>query len=443
MRCWRLSSFCWVPFSRHSRRQVWNKKVRRDATAGTSAATTSTMISLADFLQKQKQRAKISKLVIGNPAGDADSILSALCWAYVMSSSKSSDHALSPLASIPRHDLQTQRPETMLLLQWASVPVETVTDVQDVQNDPERFRGAEITLVDHNRLDTTAFSHLDWTVNHILDHHYDEGFHLDTCQTRDIAFQDTKATVASTTTLVAEHALEFLQLPSDVALLLLGTILLDSVNMNPAAGKGTQRDQATIDALLTKTNWRDGKLTVKEDDHKLWDAETGRPHSSTLFDRLQQAKFDVNFWKTLSVRDALRLDYKEFTPINGVPFGASTVLLDWDSFAEKESFPESIIEYMQDTKVSFLAIMCTFTSSDSDTLNRQLILCSKEMSLIEDMIRYLEGLGTDDNLQLLEIKESSLSMDDLHLRAFDQGKVKASRKQVAPLLIRYFETCSA
>uniref|UniRef100_A0A7S3L662 DHHA2 domain-containing protein n=1 Tax=Amphora coffeiformis TaxID=265554 RepID=A0A7S3L662_9STRA len=458
MRCWWISSFCWVPLARHSQRHVERKSlvqvVHRSTTTATASAasTTPTMISLADFLQTQKQQSKIPKLVIGNPAGDADSILSALCWAYVVSLSSVNNNSnnqnsllsLSPLASIPRHDLQTQRPETMLLLQWASVPVETVMDVHDVQTHPERFRGAEITLVDHNRLDSTAFPHLDWSVNNILDHHYDEGLYMDTCQTRDIAFQDDKATVASTTTMVAERATsEFSQVPSDVAILLLGTILLDSVNMNPAAGKGTPRDQAAIDALLSKTNWRDGKLVVKEDDPQLWDPETGRPHPSTLFDRLQQAKFDVKFWNALSVRDSLRLDYKEFTPSNGVPFGVSTVLLDWGSFVEKDSFPESITEYMQDTKISFLGIMCTFTSSDSDALNRQLILCATEKPQIEDMTKYFQALGEEDNLQLVETKESTLTMENLVVRIFDQGKVKASRKQVAPLLIRYFETCSS
>ena len=428
------------------------------------------MISLAEFLQAQKQQSQIRKLVIGNPAGDADSIVSALCWAYIASSpstrnddtnngdgdnrddSSSSVVSSSPLASISRHDLQTQRPETLLLLQWASVPVETILDVQDVRSDPERFRGADITLVDHNRLDNTEFSKLNWSVKNIIDHHYDEGLYQDTCEIRDIAFRDDKATVASTTTMVAERATrDFAQVPSDVSILLLGTILLDSVNMNPAAGKGTPRDQAAIDALLAKTNWRDGKVTVKEDDDEtqLWDTETGRPHPSILFDRLQQAKFDLKFWKALSVHDSLRLDYKEFTPSKGAPFGGkgapfgvSTVLLDWNSFMEKDSVPKSVIQFMHDTRVSFLAIMCAYTSSESDALNRQLILCATGKTQMEDMTQYLQDLGEDDNLKLVERNDSTLSMNNLYIRVFDQGKVQASRKQVAPLLIRYFETCS-
>ena len=402
--------------------------------------------------------------MIGNPAGDADSIVSALCWAYIASlpstgndnksNSDGDNHddssivlllSSSPIASISRHDLQTQRPETLLLLQWATVPVETILDVQDVRRDPERFHGADVTLVDHNRLDYTEFSKLDWRVKNIIDHHHDEGLYNDTCEIRDIAFQDDKATVASTTTMVAERATRDLaHVPSDLSILLLGTILLDSVNMNPAAGKGTPRDQAAIDALLTKTNWRDGKVTVKEDDDEaqLWDKDTGRPHPSILFDRLQQAKFDVKFWKALSVHDSLRLDYKEFTPGEGAPFGVSTVLLDWNSFMEKDSVPNSIIQFMQDTRVSFLAIMCAYTASENDALNRQMILCATEKTQMEDMTQYLRGLGGDDNLKLVERKDSTPSMNTLYIRVFDQGKVQASRKQVAPLLIRYFETCS-
>lgn len=416
-----------------------------------SSSTTHILTSLVDFLQSQKQQTKISNIVIGNPAGDADSIVTALCWAYVASWAQepANGNILTPVMSIPRHDLQTQRPETMLLLQWASVSIDSLLDVTDVRNDPDRFCGAQVTLVDHNRLDTSAFDAgtvLDWTVTGILDHHYDEGLYKDTCDMREIAFENNRATVASTTTLVAERATNNDErLPSDVALLLLGTILLDSVNMNPAAGKGTPRDQAAIDALLANTDWRDGRLTVSADP-KLWDSETGRPDPSVFFERLQQAKFDVDFWKTLSVRDALRLDYKQFNPNgsgdSGSPFGASTVLVDWNTFLEKENVPASIAAYMQDVNVSFLAIMCAFTLPNSDELHRQMILCAKQPTLLDDLIQHLQELGPEDNLQLVERTESSVSEGNLHVRAFDQNKINASRKQVAPLLIRYFESCS-
>ena len=446
--------------------------------ASFSLSTSKTSFSsLSDFLRERKEQvlhhspAESSSrlplsLVIGNPAGDADSILSALCWAYVMdccatTTTTSAVTSLTvPILSISLHDLTTQRPETMLLLEWAGVVAPDTACLIDI-NDTLRHRAlakARVTLVDHNRLDTAlAESHPDWTVTAILDHHYDEGLYTD-AWLREIAFENDRATVASTTTLITERWLQAKQmqhpelqspLDSDVALLLLGTILLDSVNMSPAAGKGTPRDQAALDALLLQTNWRDGKITRREsDDTTLWDPDTGRPHPTRLFERLQQAKFDVKFWKGLSVRDALRLDYKQFTPngsSNNQPFGASTVLLDWDTFLTKGDVLSGIEMYMQEANVSFLAIMCTFTDADSHALQRQLILCAapkSNPSLLDSMTEYLQNLDDESNLQLEERSQSDVSTKTLHLRVFDQGKAKASRKQVAPLLIRYFETCT-
>lgn len=418
------------------------------------------MSSLADFLSQCKQQVSTTNpsplsplsLVIGNVAGDADSILSALCWALVASSSGSAaTRTTIPIISIPRHDLTSQRPETLLLLQWANVSPNVLVDATDVLVEyPERVTGAQVTLVDHNRLDT-KFDALDWTVEGILDHHADEGLHLDTTTLREIAFDNDKATVASSTTLIAERWLEAKkqqQLDSDVALLLLGTILLDSVNMSKTAGKGTLRDRAVVDALLEQTNWLDGKLVHSRHEHDndklLWDAATGRPNSTRLFERLQQAKFDVKFWQALSVRDALRLDYKQFSPNNNSsPFGVSTVLLDWDTFLAKDDVSSGIASYMNDANVSFLAIMCTFTAKNSDNLQRQLILCANgNPSLLASMVDYLQNLDADSNLQLQERNQFSATMDKLQIRGLDQGKVKASRKQVAPLLNGYFEACT-
>lgn len=443
-----------------------NRRRRCFGTTTMSLSTTSTnpTASLADFLREckyqvwalagNKEELSPLSLVIGNPAGDADSILSAITWAYVATTttaSSSSTKSTIPILSIPRHDLMTQRPETLFLLNLAGVTPDDLVDLTDVH--AARFGHAHVTLVDHNRLDTTLQESLDWTVTGVLDHHYDEGLYTNAAL-REIAFDHDGATVASTATLVAEHWLRQQQqqssspkLNSDVALLLLGTILLDSVNMSPAAGKGTARDQAVLNALLAQTDWQDGKLVRNNNnynDDSLWD-DAGGPRPTRLFERLQKAKFDVKFWKALSVRDALRLDFKRFTPQNNVPFGASTVLLDWDTFLAKDGVTSDIAAYMKEEKVSFLAIMCTYTAAESDVVKRQLVLCAnkdEEPSLLDSMVDFLQKLDADSSLQLQEQAHSRVD-EQLQLRVFDQGKVKASRKQVAPLLIRYFETCKA
>lgn len=463
------------------------------ATSSSSPTTTSTTTtpSLAEFL-KQRKASPTRHLVIGNAAGDADSILSALCWAYVVSVAKkkkdtttknshkdNDDQDATPIVSIPRRDLLTQRPETLFLLKLANiVPDDCCIHVDDVMisnndddndNDDKKdsvLQGATVTLVDHNRLASTIFDHLNWTVTGILDHHYDEGLYMDTTTSattggiREIAFQENQATVASTTTLVTEHwaaaACTSSSLSSDVAILLLGTILLDSVNMQPSADKGTPRDQAAIDVLLSKTDWQDGKIQAMPKDMMDQRQNDGRPIPEKLFDHLQQAKFDTEFWKSLGVLDALRLDYKEFTPNNSDnagdaaarPFGISTVLLKWELFVEKENVLEEIEIYMQNVNIEFLGIMCTYTEEDKEGLQRELILCAKNNSdLLHTMVEnYLQKLDKEENLQLQEQPnkiDTTKNDSEITVRFFAQGKSKASRKQVAPILLRYFESCAA
>jgi exopolyphosphatase len=416
------------------------------AVSNRSLSTTASS-SLADFL-RHRSITPTSHIVIGNPAGDADSILSALTWAYV------AKDEVTPVVSISAKDLRTQRPETSLLLQWAQIPADALRHVDQLL-DPEHPiipESIRVTLVDHNRLESSlAQTYPQWTVTAIVDHHFDEGFYTDTCTDRRIAYEKNQATVASTATLVAEEWLQQQQhqtvagssLASDVAILLLGTILLDSVNMQASAGKGTARDQAAIDKLLEDTNWQDDKWRGSHTDIC---GRDGRPIPHKVFDALQQAKFDINFWKSLAVPDALRLDYKEFTPsAPAIPFGVSTVLLDWDAFVHHAPRSRTAIaSYMQTRSLDFLGIMCT-SIHDHGGLQRQLILCSQQADLLNDMIPYLQALGGDTNLQLMERPSSTQKDDDdsaLLARVFDQGNSKASRKQVAPLLMGYFETCS-
>lgn len=417
--------------------------------------------SLADFLKAQKTQtnSNCSKhYVIGNEAGDADSIISAIALAYIDSVQQqqeepSTDVAVkTPLISIPRADLSTQRPETALLLDLAGIshaindllfiddPVIVDNDVHMNDNHP-----CLVTLVDHNRLKET-FQEKYWKVLEIVDHHYDEGDHTDSCSgaARKIAFADNTALVASTCTLMVERLKETWNPPYPVSIgvLLLGVILLDSVNMIPKAGKGTPRDGAAIETLLDKTDWQD--LSPKAAALLNVSSETGKPDTQAFFDSLQNAKFDASFWKALTVRDALRLDYKRFSTENSgtsVSFGVSTVLLPMQDFVSKSNLVDGLLGYMQEADVDFLGVMLTYTI-DSKGLGRQLVLCGRKSFPMEEMIQFIKEKG---ELSLTEAEadavSSSCNKDEngLTLRLFNQGNAKASRKQVAPILLQFFE----
>ena len=117
-----------------------------------------------------------------------------------------------------------------------------------------------ISLVDHNRI-RSSLRHLDGKVVEILDHHVGEGYHADAVPegsgARNVAFRGRDALVGSACTLVAERMLQAgtATLDPSASLVLLGVILLDTMDMSPEAGKGTDRDLAAINALLDRTDW--------------------------------------------------------------------------------------------------------------------------------------------------------------------------------------------
>ena len=165
----------------------------------------------------------------------------------------------------------------------------------------------------------------------------------------------------------------------------------------------------------------------------------------------------AHFGNRLAVRDALRLDYKSFeTSTTGGALvsviGVSTVLLSMDDFLQKgdddkkNTVLADIRSYMEERKIEFLGIMLT-SSTDAEEgppLRRQLILCASNSTAfsLSDMVQHLQK--PDSPLQLTELVDQAVTdQDGLTLRFFDQGNPKASRKQVAPLLLEFFETTAS
>jgi exopolyphosphatase len=410
--------------------------VARNTTTGNR-----TPLSLEEFLKARKE-GPTRHFVMGNEAGDADSIISAITLAYIESVKGHTEK--TPIVSIPQADLETQRPETALLLKLAGISnAAGVLLFVDQPIVTESTEATEVTLVDHNRLADT-FQQNDWKVVEIVDHHHDQGMYMDTCSgpSRWIAFADDEALAASACTLVVERMEELWRkpYPSSLSVLLLGVILLDSVNLSPQAGKVTQRDRDAVQILLNDTNWQELSQESKE---VLKISLSSGPNTTAFFDALQDTKYDPGFWMSLSMRDALRLDYKEYTYTDG-SFGVSTVLMPLDSFLLKHEFIAGIHRFMVEQNMNFLGIM--LASEKDGHLCRQLVLCGTESFPLPDMAQFLLHSDYDqDSLELMEIEGISIPPDNsgLSFRFFDQRNVKASRKQIGPILLEFFDTASA
>ena len=426
------------------------------------------------------------RVTIGNEAGDADSIVSALVHGYVlqleeeMSNNKKNSEPktkYAPLVGVPKADLPLRR-ETTLLLEMAGVDLDRLlfidsppsiasllaqTDGATCESNP-----LSISLVDHNRI-RSSLRHLGGSVAEILDHHEDEGYHTDAVpegsDARNVAFRGRDALVGSTCTLVAERMIQAsdalmdggeqspIILDPSASLVLLGVILLDTMDMSPEAGKGTDRDLAAINALLDRTDWTKLKTDSMEESIRAVFIADGddasddpRPNRATLHDILRNSKFDEKFWSDMSVYDCLRIDYKRFEPSKisdsdaaPMAFGMSSVLLPLSSFLSKDDCAESIAKYMKEVDIPLCGIL-TMTIVD-DTPHREMLLAGRP-DVVDAGAEYLTK---SDDAAFLEVKEAKCTLnstDDsgVKFRRFGQGNPKGSRKQVAPILMRLAAT---
>ena len=220
------------------------------------------------------------------------------------------------------------------------------------------------------------------------------------------------APVGSGATLVAERLLKSGPQPSDPALsmLLLGTILLDTVNLNPAAKRVTPRDEQAAGRLL--------QLTAAD--------------RKSLFDRLQAEKFNVS---ALSTRDILRRDYKEYR-LGAVKCGISSALLPLGEWIGKDPQLEaSFAEYARSRELDLLLAMCAYARPE---FRRELAVYSVDAALVERVVAFLDGSG----LGLSPLQPGAGSFDGPEggsLRCFAQADAGRSRKKLQPLLAGYLQ----
>ncbi|NWH73556.1 PRUN1 Exopolyphosphatase, partial [Piaya cayana] len=247
-------------------------------------------------------------VVMGNEACDLDSTISALAMAYFLAkvrgacwsgdkrwlgghligcrvppvpqSSPAPKAAFIPVLNIPRADFAL-RTETTFLLREQGIPTTSLIFRDEIDLGELHSTGLlALTLVDHHVL-PGADAALEDAVVEILDHRPLERDHPG-CRV-------TVEPVGSCATLVTER---IAQGPPGVldrltAALLHGTILLDCVNLSPAAGKATPRDVACVSLLEARF--------------------PELPARDAVFEALQAAKFDVS---GLTTEQMLRKDLK-------------------------------------------------------------------------------------------------------------------------------------
>ena len=422
--------------------------------------------------------------VIGNEAADADSIISSLTYAYLKqwiwderSDTGVADNMrrpIIPITAIKRSEIHLRR-DVELLLTEIGIDLRDLICVDECSiTATAAANNLDLILVDHNLISSSVLAQLgaapDDIVREVLDHHEDSGSYL-SASVREIEFDmiNKKPEVASTCTIIAEKYLQkenIGALNEDIATLLISVIAIDSLNMDPTQKRGTSRDLNALTSLQLLFP------TVQRD---------------RLYNLLINAKTDPMFWESLSAKDAIRLDFKDFKFQNmdlsnsqskklseedrvpSLSFGVASVLQSAESFLKKKDLDDELQSYF-----STLTDLSTSAADSSDDpkvlevntlmaimfltfhpqLRRSLLFFSDNEDTITALTAYLSTNSLDLNLSELEVDFDLFVHRDqgtphrlggrknIFMTGYHQENLEMSRKQVAPIISNFCSNLS-
>ncbi|XP_054271265.1 exopolyphosphatase PRUNE1 [Macrosteles quadrilineatus] len=339
-------------------------------------------------------------IVLGNESCDLDSAISSIIYSILLDHKKTQDSIVFPVLNIPSVQLPVKT-ELNYFLRKNHIDVDNIICKDEIDLcSLYDSNSLQLNLVDHHVLDGD-YKRLQDSVLSVIDHRPQDPAWL--WPQVDLTLQK----VGSCCTLVAEKLLT--QAPElvtpTVALLLLGVIIIDTNVFSPSAGLASALDIHIADKLES--------LCIQPVDR------------NTLFNELQSAKQDVS---SLTSAQLLIKDMKVTAgiPIAGFPIKVKKFLERKDAVDALNSFcfqfktDQCVLYGMEANPETITRDLAVYSSSNSETASK-LVLALKE--------------STNPDLKLHPI---SCSFKEIVL--FEQLNVKATRKQILPIVKKVAES---
>uniref|UniRef100_A0A3Q1F9V6 Prune exopolyphosphatase 1 n=1 Tax=Acanthochromis polyacanthus TaxID=80966 RepID=A0A3Q1F9V6_9TELE len=363
------------------------------------------------FLKSSRSAAKTGfrnnlrvHVVLGSESCDLDSAVSSLAMAYFLSRTSSGRLGaplVVPVLNIPRSQFYL-RADVLLLFREAGIATETLVFRDDV--DLARLyanRRLALTLVDHNIL-PSADSDLEGAVVEVIDHHQPE-------RTASFSCPVNVEMVASCATLVTERILSrpLEILDKQLALLLYGAMVVDSVNLSRLVGKVTVKDSQIVHMLQTQF--------------------PDLPSSGALHSSLHKAKFNLSGLET----NHILLRNMKTVARGDLRAAVSVVYMSLESFLLTKNLQQHLFDFCHSHGLDAVVAMTISFSDQSYRLVRQLVIYSPDPVLRQEISHALQ------NTQSPALCLSSVSSPYKDVLAYHQDNTLASRSKLLPVLAHF------
>lgn len=344
--------------------------------------------------------------VLGNQSADLDSVVSPLMYAhYGQRRNADEDMPVVPFINTRSSHLHL-RPEVVFWLDASGVDPRNLVFADSVDLKSTAGRGGlRVTLVDHNELPPSQ-SFLKDSVVAIIDHHAD-GQEFPNMKRRNVQW------VGSSATLVAEEILQSMPelLDDTLAKFLLGPILLDSLNLDPAKGRCLEKDILIASRLLIMTP------LIRE----------------KVFAELMARKTDPS---GLGVEDLLVRDLKTWT-INDLHIGISAIPVLLRPWIENNPQLFATIEAFRSSNAFDLYLLMTYSCVPN--FRREIIGHAADQGFLAGL--FSTFLNSYLGLKPLAIASAEQKSGHRFL-CYEQTNTEISRKKLLPQLKRYLESAA-
>jgi inorganic pyrophosphatase/exopolyphosphatase len=298
-------------------------------------------------------------LVMGSTAADLDSIAGSISYGYLLARERSLGGLCCPYLPISRSELSLRR-EALALFERVGLILDGLLVAGDLDlADRLVSGGGELVLVDDQGAGLGP--ELQGRIVEVIDHHLPlPGRTAARAGAQSGIRRRIMEPVGSACTLVAEQVL--LRKPEildrQLSTLLLGAILLDTADLDPAAGRATEKDREIAGQLV-----RIGSASGKD-----------------LYLSLDRARRDV---RSLNGSQLLGRDYKE-RRAGALRVGMSSVPLLLDSWQRgKKGLVEAASCFLTERELDLLVVLLYGTEQ---RFRRQIVFCALDQGLLERVI---------------------------------------------------------